>query len=122
MFSVDTNHSGMIDLDEFCTAIKGNRMMELSLGSLLEKMGVKFADNETRFAKFKQTERRRRIMKKEWEQKIKTLTKEIVNKLAAISKTDVPKRDSKDEELYKNLEDCFNAFVTPSSLLQNLRS
>jgi hypothetical protein len=37
---VDTNNSGMIDLDEFCKAIKGNRMMELSLGSNIPELFV----------------------------------------------------------------------------------
>merc|ERR1712053_30631 len=35
--SVDTNNSGLVDIDEFISAIKGSRMAELSLGSLLSK-------------------------------------------------------------------------------------
>merc|ERR1712087_319947 len=38
---VDTNNSGLVDLNEFMTAIKSERMAELSLKNVLEKMGVK---------------------------------------------------------------------------------
>jgi Ca2+-binding EF-hand superfamily protein len=37
---VDSNNSGLIDINEFMTAIKGSRMAELSLGKVLQKMGI----------------------------------------------------------------------------------
>merc|ERR1712062_293140 len=37
---VDTNNSNFIDLEEFVTAITSERMMELSLTQVLNKMGV----------------------------------------------------------------------------------
>lgn len=37
--NVDNNNSGMIDIDEFKNAIKGERMMELNLKHVLTKMG-----------------------------------------------------------------------------------
>ena len=39
--SVDSNRSGSVDLDEFITAIKSERMTELSLNHVLKKMGGK---------------------------------------------------------------------------------
>merc|ERR1712146_508891 len=57
--SVDTNNSGLVDIDEFINAIKGSRMAELSLGSLLSKMGVQWQQNAGQFDKFKATEKRR---------------------------------------------------------------
>merc|ERR1711979_106829 len=38
--SVDTNNSGLVDITEFKKAIKGERMLELSLTTVLSKMGV----------------------------------------------------------------------------------
>merc|ERR1711981_300303 len=53
--SVDTNGSGMIDIDEFIKAIKGERMAELSLGNILSKMGVEIQSKQDRYAAFKAT-------------------------------------------------------------------
>merc|ERR1712004_490639 len=52
---VDTNNSGQVDIDEFISAIKGSRMAELSLGSLLTKMGVQWQQNQGAFDNFKAT-------------------------------------------------------------------
>merc|ERR1712110_545869 len=46
---VDTNSSGLIDLKEFITAIKGERMLELSLTRVLNKMGVQYSDAQSDF-------------------------------------------------------------------------
>merc|ERR1712048_1030572 len=40
--SVDKNNSGLIDLNEFKTAIKAERLMELNLSQVLDKMGVNY--------------------------------------------------------------------------------
>jgi len=37
---VDVDDSGFVDMSEFMAAIKGERLLELSLGAFLEKMGV----------------------------------------------------------------------------------
>ena len=53
--SVDSNSSGYIDFGEFKTAIKGERMMELSLTRVLNKMGVKYSDVQSQYKAFKKT-------------------------------------------------------------------
>jgi hypothetical protein len=68
--SVDTNSSGLVDINEFKKAIKGERMLELSLTTVLSKMGVEVGNTESRFRAFKDTEKRRRLMKKEWEARV----------------------------------------------------
>merc|ERR1712176_1688838 len=98
---VDTNNSGLVDIDEFITAIKGSRMAELSLGSLLSKMGVQWQHKAGAFDKFKATEKRRRLMKKEMEQRTAQVTRDIIKKLATISGKDVPQRDPEGEKLYQ---------------------
>merc|ERR1712062_103583 len=65
--SVDTNNSGLVDIDEFKTAIKGERMMELNLGHLLTKMGVQLNNIDGKFDAFQATEKRRRLMKAKME-------------------------------------------------------
>ena len=54
---VDTNSSGLVDLNEFITAIKGSRMAELSLANVLSKMGVQLNNLDGQFDKFKATEK-----------------------------------------------------------------
>jgi len=98
---VDTNNSGLVDIDEFITAITGSRMAELSLGSLLSKMGVQWQHKAGAFENFKATEKRRRLMKKEMEQRSNEVTKDIIKKLATISGKDVPQRDPEGEKLYE---------------------
>merc|ERR1712141_18810 len=46
---VDANNSGLIDADEFIKAIKGERLMELSLTRVLNKMGVQYSDAQTQY-------------------------------------------------------------------------
>ena len=55
--NVDTNNSGLVDIDEFITAIKGCRMAELNLGSVLSKMGVQWQHKVDAFESFKATEK-----------------------------------------------------------------
>merc|ERR1711972_741277 len=47
---VDTNNSGLVDINEFCTAIRGERLLELNLKSLFDKMGVESGNSQDRFA------------------------------------------------------------------------
>ena len=90
-------------------------MAELSLGSLLSKMGVQWQQKAGAFENFKATEKRRRLMKKEMERKTAEVTKDIIKKLAAISGKDVPQRDPEGEQLYQTLKDTFNAFDSDDS-------
>jgi hypothetical protein len=61
---VDTNNSGLIDVNEFCKSIKGERMMEISLTRVLNKIGVQYSDAQSQYEAFKKTAARRRLMKK----------------------------------------------------------
>merc|ERR1712004_880835 len=56
---VDTNNSGLVDINEFKDAIRGERMLESNLMNVLEKMGVGVGNTEDRFKSFKATEKRR---------------------------------------------------------------
>ena len=108
--SVDTNKSGLVDIDEFMTAIKGSRMAELSLSNVLSKMGVQLNNLDGQFDNFKATEKRRRLMKKEYEENVAKTTKDIIKKLATVANRDVPQKDPEGEQLYNTLKDTFNAF------------
>merc|ERR1711981_83796 len=88
--SVDTDGSG-VDLNEFKKAIKSERLVELNLRNVLDKMGVKLNDMGGNYESFKATEQRRRLMKKEYEEKLANKTKEMISRLAVLSSQDVPK-------------------------------
>merc|ERR1712079_225687 len=107
---VNTNAGDQIDIEEFMTAIKGERMVELNLKNVLTKMGVELQSKESMYEAFKATERRRRMMKREWDTRVSELTKDIISKLAGISNLEIPAKDPKDEKLYQTLTDTFNAF------------
>jgi Ca2+-binding EF-hand superfamily protein len=113
--SVDADNSGLVDLSEFKKAIKSERLTELNLGHLLEKMGVQLHNIDGKFDAFKATETRRRLMKKEYEEKIKNLTKVIINKLSSLSSKPLPARDAKKEKMYNTIRDTFNAFDADGS-------
>merc|ERR1712038_1054370 len=112
---VDTNNSGLIDLDEFKTAIKSERLMELNLSQVLGKLGVELGNNAAKFESFKATETRRRLMKQQYEENVAKTTKEIIQKLAVMSSVDVPTRDPQKERMYNTLRDTFNAFDSDGS-------
>ena len=127
---VDVDGSGIISIVEFMQAIKDSRSAELSLGLLVEKMdghleGMEgfFADyknklteskreaqealanSEERFKKFQQTACRRRLMKKQMEEKIRELGGKLISAVGEQEET-----NDKDAELYKTARDTFNAF------------
>jgi Ca2+-binding EF-hand superfamily protein len=108
--SVDKNNSGLIDMTEFKTAIKSERMAELSLTAVLEKMGVNLANQHGEFDAFKAAAQRRRLMKKTYEENVMKLTKEIIEKLAMMSKREIPRQNEEDENVYNTLKDTYNAF------------
>merc|ERR1712187_886840 len=71
--SVDKNNSGLIDLDEFKTAIKSERLMELNLKSVFDKLGIKYATDEQRYKAFKEKAMKRRLMKKQMEERMEVM-------------------------------------------------
>merc|ERR1712025_324062 len=97
---VDSNNSDLVDLDEFKTAIKSERLLELNMKHMFRKMGVEMGSQQDRFAAFKSTEKRRRLMKREWDMKIAELTKQIIETLAGITKTEVPTPDPELKKTY----------------------
>ena len=96
---VDTNNSGLVDLDEFKNAIKGERMAELSLGSLLEKMGVQLRNRDGAYDSFKATVQRRRLMKKKYEEDTHLMTRQIIGTLSKLTKRDIPGADPEKEKV-----------------------
>ena len=96
--SVDTDHSGLIDVNEFVNAIRGERMLELSLGHVLKKMGVQYDSNADQFEAFQKSQARRRLLKQQWEQDISVMTKNIIGKLSLLSDMDIPEKDAEQEK------------------------
>lgn len=47
--SVDTNNSGEIDINEFMKAIKSERLLELNLSRVFDKMGIQYATSEEKY-------------------------------------------------------------------------
>ena len=79
--------------------------MELNLRNVLDKMGVQLNNLGGRYDQFKATEQRRRLMKKEYEEKLNKRTKEIIQRLAKISDRDVAAPDPEGEKMYNTLRD-----------------
>jgi hypothetical protein len=115
--NVDVDNSGLIDLKEFIDAIRGERMLELSLGNVLKKMGVQYDDRVDQFEAFRKSQDRRRLMKKTWEENIATISKSIIEKLCAISHVQPPQKDPEEVKVYNTLKDTFDAFDKDGSLL-----
>ena len=108
--SVDTDQSGIVDLNEFKKAIKGERMAELNLKHVLSKMGVQLNNLDGQYDRFKATEQRRRLLKKTWEDNIEKLTKKIIKKLSIVTQTSIAEKNPEKAKLYKTLKDTFDAF------------
>ena len=54
-------------------------------------------------------------MKKEYEENIAKVTKDIIKKLATVANREVPQKDADGEQLYNTLKDTFNAFDADGS-------
>merc|ERR1719443_1469128 len=110
--SVDSNKSGTIDMDEFMTAIKSERLAELNLRVVMKKMGVHMDTVEERYAKFKNSAVRRRLMKKEMEEQLEAKMQLVIERLTEISggKQEMSEERRKLTDYYKTLKDTFNAF------------
>ena len=113
---VDTNKSGLIDINEFMTVIKGSRMAELSLGKVLSKMGVQLNNLDNQYENFRATMQRRRLMKKQYEENFAKMADMMINKLCGLVKKDPPDKDPEQEKLYNTLKDTFNVFDKDGSL------
>ena len=91
---VDADSSGLVSLNEFTTAIRSSRLTELSLSTVLQKMGVQLNNMDGQYESFKAQASRRRLMKKTYEENVAKTTKEIITKLSMFSKTEVPEKDA----------------------------
>ena len=109
---VDANKSGQIDLEEFITAIKSERLMELNLKKVFDKLGIEVKGANKKFENFKKTAVRRRLLKKKMEENVEAVTNKIIAQLVQLSKRSIPKRDAEKEKMYNTLRD---TFVTHSS-------
>ena len=126
---VDVDKSGIVDRTEFKKAITDSRANELSLTVIMTQMdghldGMesifgeyktklekakkeaqdRLANSEDRFKMFQQTVRRRRLMKKQMQERIAEITRELVSKMGG------EEQNAEEYEMYKTLKDTFNAF------------
>ena len=90
----------MIDIEEFKKAIEGSRLMELNLSTVLDKLGVNYKTSEQRYKAFQNSQKRRRLLKKKWDENVRKVTREVIEKLSAISDTPLAARDGADEKMY----------------------
>ena len=97
---VDTNRSGMIDLNEFVDAIRNERMVELNLKNVFDRLGVKVSGENKKYEAFAKATKRRRLLKKKMEDSIETATKSIITKLLTLNKRSVPERNPEKQKLY----------------------
>ena len=94
------------------TAIKSERLAELNLRTVLKKLGVHMETVEDRYAKFKNSNVRRRLMKREMEEQLEVKMGLVIDRLRDIS--GASSGDSVERvrltQYYKTLKDTFNAF------------
>jgi len=64
----------------------------------------RLANSEDRFKMFQQTVRRRRLMKKQMQERIAEITRKLVSQMGG------EEQDAEEYEMYKTLKDTFNAF------------
>ena len=71
---------------------------------------MNYATSEQKYKAFKAKAQRRRLLKKEMEKRIESVTAKIIKGLADITGTEVPKEDANDEKAYRTLKDTFDVF------------
>jgi Ca2+-binding EF-hand superfamily protein len=73
-------------------------------------MGVKYSDSQSQYEAFKKTANRRRVMKKQYEENLRNISKDLIETLSTISGKEVAKKDPRKEKMYQTLRDTFDAF------------
>jgi Ca2+-binding EF-hand superfamily protein len=91
-------------------------MAELSLGKVLQKMGVQLNNLDGQYERFQATMQRRRLMKKQYEEDLSKMADMMIDKLCGLVKKELPQKDPEQEKLYNTLKDTFNAFDKDGSL------
>jgi Ca2+-binding EF-hand superfamily protein len=114
---VDKDSSGVIDQDEFMSAIKSERLAELNLRTVMKKMGVHMDTVEERYSRFKSSSARRRLLKKEMDEQMEVRLGNVIDKLMLISgrKEVGDESRAKLTAQYQGLKDTFNAFDADGS-------
>ena len=70
--------------------------MELNLKSVFDKLGVNYATSEQKYEAFRQKAIKRRLMKKQMEERMEVLTNKIIGPLSDFTGVAVPKKNEKD--------------------------
>jgi len=104
---VDMDKSGLVDVHEFKTAIKDNRLTELNMNVLLEAMGVQLGSVADRYNAFASTQKRRRNQRKTMEATLAERLGECVNALCDV--TGKP-RDMAKAEAAREMRETFDKF------------
>jgi len=131
---VDTDNSGLVDKNEFVTAIKNSRAAELSMTVIISQLDGKldgmeniFADykrkleasqkqsgvdlkmSEEKFKRFQAAARKRRILKRKNEQEVQELVRSLGKELCAMTGTPLVK-NHEEYEMFNTIRDTFSAF------------
>jgi len=104
---VDTDKSGLVDVHEFKTAVKDNRLTELNMTVLLDAMGVELGSIADRYKAFSATQARRRAQRKTMEETLSERLSNCVNELCSI--TGKP-RDTSKAEVHREMRTTFDKF------------
>merc|ERR1712051_988990 len=116
--SVDVDYSGVVEYNEFASAIKESRLSELGIQAVMGSIGVeldsilaKFQSNKGDFDAMRATMRRRAQKAKENQEAVARLLQQLMDKV--VDKADghsVVKRDPNKQQLFNDLNDTFKAF------------
>merc|ERR1712156_114808 len=116
--SVDVDYSGVVEYNEFASAIKESRLSELGIQAVMGSIGVeldsilaKFKSNKGDFDAMRATMRRRAQKAKENQEAVAKLLQQLMEKV--VDKTEghsIVKRDPAKQQLFNDLNDTFKAF------------
>lgn len=105
--AVDTDKSGLVDVNEFKSAIKENRLTEMNMNVILSAMGVHIESLAGRFNAFNSTQQRRRGQRKSMEATLADRLGACVDSLCKI--TGKP-RDMAKAEMHREMRETFDKF------------
>merc|ERR1712223_1748895 len=119
-YKVDADRSGSIELQEFMDAIQGEKLDELNLNLIVNKMGAELGvemgalrNNKEAYKAFEMTAQRRRLMKKQMEEDMQKNLSILVDKICGLLSEPIPDPDGR--KLYQTMIDTFNAFDNDGS-------
>jgi Ca2+-binding EF-hand superfamily protein len=131
---VDTDGSGVVDQTEFVIAVKDSRMAELSLNVIVQQMdgsldglenifadykrkleasttqsGIDMKMSEEKFRAFQAAARKRRILKRQNEEKVQEMVRNLGKQLSSMTGTKMVE-NHEEYEAYNTIKDTFQAF------------